>query len=78
MTRQSFLTGLFNLVAVVLCAVAAVAVVLTVHWLLNRAWPDAGVHAKLAFGLVAPAGVVLFGLLVERAGGLVERVAAGH
>ena len=78
MTRHSFVTALFNLVAVVLCAIAAIAVVVIAHWLLNRAWPDAGVHSRLAFGLVAPAGVVLFGLLVERAGGLVERVAAGH
>jgi hypothetical protein len=78
MTRRPFLAGLLNLIAVVPCAAAAIAVVVVVNWLLHRAWPNAGVHSKLAFGLVAPAGVVLFGLLLERAGGLLERVAAGH
>ena len=78
MTRQTFVSSLLNLVAVLPCAAAAVAIAATAHGLLNRAWPDAGIHARLAFGMVAPAGVVLFGLFVERAGGLVERVAAGH
>jgi len=78
MTRQTFVSSLLNLVAVLPCAAAAGGIAAGAGWLLHHTWPDAGVHARLAFGMVAPAGVVLFGLFVERAGGLVERVAAGY
>jgi hypothetical protein len=70
MTRRILLTGLVNLVAVVICAAAAVAAVVFVNWAMGHAWPSAGPHRRLAFSMVAPFGVVLFGMLVEQAGRL--------
>jgi len=74
MTRKTLVPGLLGLLVVALYAAASAAVVVAVRRLLDRAWPDAGPHAQLMFALVAPFGVVLFGLLVEQAGGWIDRL----
>jgi hypothetical protein len=74
MSRKSLVPGLLGLLVVAVCAVVAAGVVAGVRWLLDRAWPDTGPHAQLLFALVAPFGVVLFGLLVETADGWAVRL----
>ena len=74
MTRKYLIAGLINLVVVILCAAVAIGVVVTVHWLLDRAWPDAGPHSRLLFGAFTPLGVVLFAFLLARVGRLADRV----
>jgi hypothetical protein len=71
-TCRFFVNGLASLVVVVLCGAVAAAVVGGVSWLLERAGPNIGVHARLVVGLVAPFGVVLFALLVEKIGRLTD------
>ena len=73
MTRTSFVSGLVGVATVVVCAALAVAVVACVRWLIDWAWPDAGLHTQLMFGLIAPFGVVLFAVLVEKIGWLADR-----
>ena len=68
MTCRFFVNGLASLVVVTLCATVAAGVVGGVNWLLERAWPNVGIHARLVVGLTAPFGVVLFALLVEKLG----------
>jgi hypothetical protein len=76
MTRKWLLVGLVNLIAVVLSAAVAIGVVVAIHWLLNRAWPDAGPHSQLLFSAFAPLGVVLFAFLLAQADRLADRVPA--
>ena len=68
MTCKFFVNGLASLVIVTLCAAVAAGVVIGVNWLFERAWPTIGIHGRLVVGLVAPFGVVLFALLVEKIG----------
>jgi len=65
---------LLGLLVVAVCAMVAAGVVGGVRWLLDRVWPDSGPHVQLLFALVAPFGVVLFGLLVETADGWTARL----
>jgi hypothetical protein len=74
MARKWLLVGLVNLIAVVLSAAVAIGVVVAIHWLLNRAWPDAGPHSQLLFSAFAPLGVVLFAFLLGQVGRLADCV----
>ena len=72
MTRTSFVSGLVGLAVVVICAATAAGVVVAGRWLFDRVWPDAGPHSQLLFSMIAPFGVVLFALLVEKLGQLLD------
>jgi uncharacterized membrane protein len=74
MIRKYLIAGLINLVVVILCAAVAIGVVVAVHWLLDRMWPDAGPHSRLLFSAFAPLGVVLFAFLLAQVGRLADRV----
>jgi hypothetical protein len=74
MVHRIIITGLVNLVMLVACAVAAIAVVLAVNWVQRHACSDPDPHRRLLFALIAPFGVVLFGFLVEQADGLIGTV----
>ena len=76
MTRKYLVAVLINLAVIVLCATVAIGVVVGVHWLLDRAWPDAGPHSRLLFSAFAPLGVVLFAFLVAQVDRLADRVPA--
>lgn len=76
MNRKNLVAGLINLVVVILCAAVAIGVVVAVHWLLDRVWPDAGPHTRLLFCVFAPFAVVLFAFLLTQVGRLADRVAA--
>ena len=69
------LAVLFSLVGTMVCAAAAVATVLAVNWGLDRAWPKLP-GGQLIFALIAPWGVVIFALLMEKVGKITERIAA--
>jgi hypothetical protein len=75
MSLKSISAGLLGLVSAVGCAAVAGGVVLGGHRILSHIGATAGPHAQLGFALVAPFGVVLFALLLEQAGRLIERVA---
>jgi hypothetical protein len=60
---RAFLTSLMGLIAVAGSAAVALMAVLRIDRLADHHGPN----ARLFFAIVAPFGVVLFGLLVERA-----------
>jgi hypothetical protein len=75
MSLKAILTGLVGLVGAIACAAVAGGAVLGAHRVFDHVAAGAGPNAQLAFALVAPFGVVLFALLLEQAGRLVEWVA---
>jgi hypothetical protein len=70
---RTFLTALVGLVVALPCAAVALLAVLAVDRGFERLTADLGPNARLFFALVAPFGVVLFGLLMERASRLLGR-----
>ena len=74
MSLKTFSAASVSVAIAIICGAAAIAVVRLVGWGIGSISADVGPASRLAFGLVAPFGVVLFALLVEKAGGIAERV----
>jgi hypothetical protein len=71
-------TFLAILVVVIGSAAVAIGAVMIAGRGFDRLTADSSPNARLLFAVIAPLGVVLFGLLVERAGRVVDRVMPGN
>lgn len=73
MTLQTGFMWLLRLVVVVGSAAISICVVLAMKSGLAHVWPPRGTLSQLIPALMVPWGVVLFALLIEKIGNVVER-----
>ena len=74
MTGKSLFNVLISAAVIIVSAAVAIGAVRLFGWGLGNVTFENGPAARLAFGLTAPFGVVLFALLVEQAGRVTDRL----